>query len=55
MVIIDHDLCRRCGGCVAVCPALALRLENNRVLVSAECTNCGQCQKFCPMEAIRAS
>ncbi len=51
---VDHELCMSCGGCVGVCPFLALTLEHGIKLIVDEekCTDCGSCTKFCPVGAI---
>lgn len=55
VVKINAMLCMSCGGCVGVCPSLALELENGTKLVSDEesCTSCGICERFCPVGAIK--
>ncbi len=49
-----YNICMSCGGCVGVCPFLALNLDKgSEVVVDAEkCTDCGTCTKFCPVGAI---
>ncbi|MBI5252970.1 MAG: 4Fe-4S binding protein [Euryarchaeota archaeon] len=54
-VKVDAVLCMSCGGCVGVCPSLALELENGIKLVPVDedCTDCGICERFCPVGAIK--
>lgn len=52
-VVADKEKCLRCGGCVAVCPKLALDLtEHGIVCDPKKCIDCGICVKFCPVEAL---
>ncbi len=52
-VIADKSKCLRCGGCVAVCPKLALNLTEHGIVCDPEkCVNCDICVKFCPVEAL---
>ena len=51
---IDKEKCLRCGACVAVCPLLALDLNEHGVKNdNSKCTLCGICQKMCPVKAIK--
>ncbi|RLG35148.1 hypothetical protein DRN98_01690 [Methanosarcinales archaeon] len=46
--------CTVCDACTAVCPAGALRKEENRIFFRhGECINCRLCEKACPESAIR--
>ncbi len=49
-----YNICMGCGGCVGVCPFLALNLDKGyEIVVDTEmCTDCGTCTKFCPVGAI---
>lgn len=53
--MVDRTLCTGCGVCAAVCPAGALRMEEDRdgflypVLETAACTDCGLCRRACPL------
>ena len=49
---INHDLCCHCGTCIASCPFSALREEEGRVVVGAECRLCRSCVEVCPVSAI---
>jgi ferredoxin len=52
MVRIDSEKCTRCGGCIDLCPVIAIRMINDVVTVNDElCTGCGICVKVCPMRA----
>jgi ferredoxin len=52
---VNRELCMACGGCVGVCPFVALELENGNKLAleGASCTGCGLCERFCPVGAIK--
>jgi digeranylgeranylglycerophospholipid reductase len=52
MVIIDHNLCAYCGGCVSVCPEEALSLAETRLEVDESCIECGDCVSACPVGAL---
>ena len=52
-VTSDKNKCLRCGGCVGVCPKLALNLTEHGILCDPKkCISCGTCVKFCPVEAL---
>lgn len=49
----DKEKCLRCGGCVSVCPQMALDLQEHGIVCDSEkCVDCGICVKFCPVEAL---
>lgn len=53
VVTVDKEKCLRCGGCVAVCPKLALDLTEHGIACDPEkCIDCEICVKFCPVEAL---
>jgi ferredoxin len=49
---VAEDRCVGCGGCVALCPAGALWLDETRVQVDDACTECGLCESLCPVGAL---
>ena len=50
---VNPDKCMSCGGCVSVCPVLALELRETRLHVDEKkCISCGACTKVCPVGAI---
>ena len=53
VVVSDKDRCLRCGGCVGVCPQLALDLTEHGIICSDKCISCKICISFCPMGALR--
>lgn len=54
VAVNDHEVCIHCGGCVGVCPADAITLEENTIVVDKKkCVNCGACVKMCPVRAMQ--
>jgi len=52
MVTIDTTICTGCGGCIDLCPAIAISMIKDVVTINSEqCTECGICIKVCPMQA----
>ncbi|MGB9576865.1 MAG: DUF362 domain-containing protein [Candidatus Micrarchaeia archaeon] len=53
---LDSSKCIYCGGCVSVCPVLALTLHETRVKCDEKiCISCKACEKVCPVAAIKIS
>jgi ferredoxin len=53
MLDIDRRLCAYCGGCVGVCPTMALLLDELCLVVDQGlCNGCGICTKLCPVGAL---
>ncbi|MDI9370705.1 MAG: 4Fe-4S binding protein [Synergistaceae bacterium] len=46
----DIRVCDQCGGCIAVCPTMALYRDKNGVVQidREKCTSCLMCVEFCP-------
>jgi nitroreductase/ferredoxin len=57
-ILVDQDLCTRCGICSVVCTAgiISPADENNLPGVYREregsCISCGHCETFCPSQAL---
>jgi len=54
-IVVDTNLCAKDGMCVAVCPAGALRSNEQNVpekVPGSVCILCGHCVAVCPTEAI---
>ena len=52
MVRINEEKCTSCGGCIDLCPVIAISMIHDTVSVNAEtCTECGTCIKVCPLKA----
>ena len=49
---VDLEKCTGCGVCVDVCPLEAIKLENEKAVISDDCTECGTCIDECPNTAI---
>ena len=58
VIIVDGDLCTRCGICTTICPANIVESVDEKKLpkVSDEkaglCFSCGHCEAFCPLDAL---
>ncbi|MBL0732097.1 MAG: 4Fe-4S binding protein, partial [Desulfosarcina sp.] len=56
-VLVDEDLCRGCGRCIASCPYHAVTLHENSIggwsaaVDQAICMGCGNCISVCPTNA----
>ena len=50
--IVDKEKCTGCKSCVEVCPVDAIKIENDKAVISDECVECGACVNECPSEAI---
>jgi Fe-S-cluster-containing hydrogenase component 2 len=54
MVTIDTNICLVCGGCIDLCPKMAIQMVDDKVYVIQEkCVQCKICVKVCPVEAPR--
>lgn len=52
MIRIDQDKCTGCGGCIDLCPVIAISMIDDRVLIDNDtCTECKICIKACPINA----
>ena len=52
MIRIDQDNCTGCGGCIDLCPVIAISMIDDRVLIDNDtCTECKICAKACPVNA----
>lgn len=47
-------VCNQCGGCIPVCPTMALQRDKNGVVQidRSKCTSCLICVGFCPSAAM---
>jgi MinD superfamily P-loop ATPase len=56
---VNPEKCTMCGGntqplCVEVCPDMAIRVQNDRVVVTEFlCEDCNECGCVCPDKAIQ--
>lgn len=53
-VLVDDNKCISCGGCVAVCPTLALDMRGGVEIIvdNDKCIDCNLCVRFCPVAAL---
>ena len=52
MIKINRDVCTGCGGCIDLCPVMAISMVDDKPLVDNEtCTECEICVKVCPVNA----
>jgi MinD superfamily P-loop ATPase len=49
---IDQSLCTFCGGCAALCPTMAIVVEDASSAITSACNGCGICERFCPVSAV---
>ena len=53
-VVVQNHLCHGCGVCYAVCPRLAIHMENSGEeghfvpVIDEKCINCNLCLRVCP-------
>jgi len=54
-VTLDQDKCRGCTNCIKKCPTQAIRVRNNKAIITADlCIDCGECIRVCPYRAKKA-
>ena len=52
MIIINQETCTGCGGCIDLCPSIAISMIEDVVTIDQEiCTGCEICVKVCPVGA----
>jgi len=51
-VKVDKENCTGCGVCIDVCPAEAIKIENDIAAISDDCSECGVCVSECPNDAL---
>lgn len=57
-ILVDQDLCTRCGVCTVVCPMAIVSQAGENTLpavndtVAGMCIQCGHCEVSCPSQAL---
>ncbi len=51
----DKKKCNGCGACKDICPVNAIKIEDNKAIISDDCVECGVCVSACPQGAISLS
>ncbi len=57
-ILVDQDLCTRCGICSAICPSRIIDPADEHALPIVKdakagmCMQCGHCEAFCPSQAL---
>jgi ferredoxin len=52
MAKINTTKCIGCGGCIDLCPVIAIAMIHDVVTVDEDtCTKCGICIRVCPVRA----
>ena len=49
---VDLEKCTGCGTCINECPTEAIKIENEKAVISDECVECGVCVGECPEGAL---
>lgn len=52
-VQINHNWCKLCEVCVAICPVKDFKIEGGRLKELGKCTGCMLCVKHCPELALK--
>ena len=57
-ILVDQDLCTRCGICSVVCPVAIVDPADENTLPRVQdakagmCIQCGHCEVSCPSQAL---
>ena len=55
-VRLKEDLCMGCINCIKRCPTQAIRVRNQKAVITKEfCIDCGECIRLCPHHAKEAT
>lgn len=57
-ILVDKDLCTRCGTCATICPSRIIEPSDENILPfvqdakAGSCIMCGHCEAYCPSQAL---
>ncbi len=52
MITINQEKCTGCGGCIDLCPSIAISMIEDKVIINPDiCSECQICVKVCPVNA----
>ena len=57
-ILVDQDLCTRCGICSVICPMSIVEPADENTLPkvmevkAGMCIQCGHCESYCPTQAL---
>lgn len=51
-LLINHEQCILCKGCIKACPFGALEIKHDQLVVNDHCTLCGACVNTCKYDAL---
>ena len=52
MIKIDLDKCVGCGGCIDLCPVIAISMVKDLAMIdNTLCVECKICVRVCPIKA----
>ena len=52
MIKIDRDKCVGCGGCIDLCPMIAISMFKDKAKIdNTLCVECKICVRVCPVKA----
>lgn len=52
MIKVERNTCVGCGGCIDLCPMIAISMVNDRAMIdNVLCVECKICVRVCPVKA----
>ena len=52
---VDTAKCVGCAACEEACPVNAIKMDNNKAVITGGCIGCCACETQCPVGAITVS